>query len=321
MNKTESIKKHVAESKIDSALEELLTIVKDKEQENELIMLKVRYRDIARRERLGLADYSSVAREKNQIVLALLEFLDTLSTPEEGLPVANLNQPGYKKRLALVVGCNQYEYAGELRNPLNDARSIKYKLEQLGFKVILRENPTLREFKMTVDDFGIELKNYDVGLFYFAGHGVQVNGINYLVPVEANLMAERFVEYDCLRADRVLSHMDQHGTDVNIVILDACRNNPFEKSWGRGIAGRGLAVMNAPTGTFIAYATAPGKTASDGDRENGLYTEQLLKEIETKNLTITQLFQRVRKSVISQSNNQQVPWEATSLTSDFYFNP
>ena len=111
---------------------------------------------------------------------------------------------------------------------------------------------------MIVDDFGIELKNYDIGLFYFAGHGVQVNGVNYLIPIDANLRYERAVEYDCVRADRVLSHMENTNNDVNIMILDACRNNPFERSWGRGISGRGLAVMNAPKGSIIGYATSPG---------------------------------------------------------------
>jgi uncharacterized caspase-like protein len=284
-------------------------------------MLTGRYNEITRRERLGIADYDSVARERNRIIMALLEFIDTLPIPKEEARSSESYQPIFGKRLALVIGCNKYEYAGELKNPLNDARLVKNKLEQLGFKVILRENPTLRELKMTVDDFGIELKNYEIGLFYFAGHGVQVNGLNYLVPIEAKLLAERFVEYDCLRADRVLSHMEQNDTEINIVILDACRNNPFERSWGRGITGRGLAMMDAPRGSFIAYATAPGRTASDGEGENGLYTGSLSKEITAKKVPITQLFQRVRKDVMSKSNNQQVPWEATSLTSDFYFNP
>lgn len=319
MNKSENLKKLLVENKIESVLDELISYSKNETQERDIIMLTARYNDLSRKTRIGVVDYETAAIERNKIVNAILylinefDFQNDDRTPKDGF---NGSQA---KRIALVVGCNKYEHAGELKNPLNDAKSMKTKLEKLGFKVILRENPTLRELKMTVDDFGIELKNYDIGLFYFAGHGVQVNGLNYLIPVEANLVAERFVEYDCLRADRVLGHMEQCDTDINIVILDACRNNPFERTWGRGINGRGLAMMDAPKGSFIAYATAPGKTASDGEGNNGLYTEILCENIESENLSITQLFQKVRKSVMSKSNNQQVPWEATSLTSDFYF--
>jgi uncharacterized caspase-like protein len=323
MNTSESLKKLVAENKIEAALDALSSHVTTVEQQDMLAGLGARFNDLSRQTRLGVIDFESATIERNKIVSALLQLINDLDIQSSGeRTIGGLKSNKFGKRLALVVGCNLYEYAGELKNPLNDARVMKEKLEILGFKVILRENPTLRDLKMTVDDFGIELKNsYSVGLFYFAGHGIQVDGHNYLVPVEANLLAERFVEYDCLRADRVLGHMEQCETEVNIVILDACRNNPFERSWGRGMAGRGLAMMDAPQGSFIAYATAPGKTASDGEGENGLYTEFLSQEIGAKNLPITQLFQRIRKGVMGKSNNQQIPWEATSLTSDFYFNP
>lgn len=323
VNTSETLKKLVAENKIEIALDELNKHVGTSEQQDTLVGLGARFNDLSRQTRLGVIDFESATIERNRIITALLQLINELDIPSsDERTIGGLKPDKFGKRLALVVGCNRYEYAGELKNPLNDARVMKEKLESLGFKVILRENPTLRDLKMTVDDFGIELKNsYAVGLFYFAGHGIQVNGLNYLVPVEANLMAERFVEYDCLRADRVLGHMEQCETEVNIVILDACRNNPFERSWGRGLTGRGLAMMDAPRGSFIAYATAPGQTASDGEGENGLYTEFLSREIGAKNLPVTQLFQRIRKGVMDKSNKQQVPWEATSLTSDFYFNP
>jgi uncharacterized caspase-like protein len=321
MNKSEQLKELLSNGKIEAVLDELGNYVQDKEHENELILLSSIYNELSRRIRIGVIDYDTAAIERNKITLSILNFINILKIKPQNIDNQADKRSKFEKRLALIIGCSKYEYAGELKNPINDAYAMKSKLENLGFTTILRENPTLRDLKMVVDDFGIELKNYEVGLFYFAGHGVQVNGLNYLVPIEANLIAERFVEYDCLRADRVLGHMENCGIDINIVILDACRNNPFERTWGRGLTGRGLAMMDAPIGSFVAYSTAPGKTASDGEGNNGLYTELLSKEIETRNLPITQLFQKVRKGVMTKSNNQQVPWEATSLTSDFYFNP
>jgi hypothetical protein len=225
-----------------------------------------------------------------------------------------------ERKLALVIGCNEYEHAGHLANPLNDANDIKEKLVQLGFDVMQVENGTLKQMKIEIDNFGTELEKYDIGLFYFAGHGVQVNGLNYLIPIDANLKNERTVEYDCIRVDRVLSHMEASKNKVNLVVLDACRNNPFERSWGRDLSQRGLAVMEAPKGSLIAYSTSPGKTASDGEGKNGLYTGVLVSEINSVNVSITQLFQKVRKSVMEKSKDEQMPWESTSLTADFYFN-
>jgi hypothetical protein len=225
-----------------------------------------------------------------------------------------------QRKIALVVGCSQYEFSGHLENPLNDAKSVKENLESLGFDVMYAENPNLKELKIGIDDFGTELEKYDVGLFYFAGHGIQVKGLNYLIPVDANLKNERTAEYDCVQVDRILSHMESSKTTVNLLILDACRSNPFERNWGRELGQRGFAVMDAPKGSLIAYSTSPGKTASDGEGKNGLYTGELISEIKSVNVTITQLFQKVRKSVMEKSKDEQVPWESTSLTADFYFN-
>ena len=234
------------------------------------------------------------------------------------------SQRGFKissdqKRLALVIGNAAYQNATSLANPVNDARSIASSLKDIGFEVITVENATLSDMKRKVDEFGLKLKDYDVGLFYYAGHGIQSRGNNYLVPVEANLTTERAVEYDCVRADRVLGFMEEAQSDVNIVILDACRNNPFERSWSRSTAGNGLAFMNAPSGSLIAYATSPGSTASDGSGSNGLYTEALLQELHSPDVTILQMFQRVRARVVDGSSGKQIPWESTSLTGDFYF--
>jgi len=223
-------------------------------------------------------------------------------------------------RKALVIGCSFYQYATPLTNPNNDANGMESILQTLGFEVVKKIDPTQKALKIAIDEFGEKLKGSDVGLFYFAGHGVQVKGLNYLIPVDANLKSEMMVEYDCVEAGRVLVNMENARVSVNIVILDACRNNPFERNWGRGVGQRGLATMNAPKGSLIAYSTAPGSTASDGLRNNGLYTETLLNYIGNKTIPINTMFQKVRLKVMEESKEEQIPWEATSLTADFYFN-
>jgi hypothetical protein len=226
-----------------------------------------------------------------------------------------------ESKFALVIGCSEYNYAGILANPLNDANSIEKKLQGLGFDVMKILNPNQKDLKRIIDDFGDKLKGCDIGLFYFAGHGVQLKGMNYLIPVDANLKTERMVEYDCVEAGRVLGYMEDSKSQVNIVILDACRDNPFERSWGRGISQRGLTTMSAPSGSLIAYSTSPGKTASDGDGANGLYTHSLLEHIGSKQVSVMTMFQHIRKDVMAKSKSEQIPWEATSLTADYFFNP
>jgi len=225
----------------------------------------------------------------------------------------------FEKRLALVIGNSNYEHALNLINPTNDAKEIKLSLKTLGFQVNKFENCTQKIMKKAIDEFGKKLKNYDVGLFFYAGHGVQVKGINYLIPVDADLVNENDVEYDTVRADRVLAKMEYAGSKTNIVILDACRENPFGRSWHRGTKSKGLALMNAPSGSIIAYATSPGDTASDGNNNNGLYTSAILKHIQTPNITIEQMFKRVRSTIMDRSGKKQIPWESTSLRGNFYF--
>jgi hypothetical protein len=224
-----------------------------------------------------------------------------------------------EKKLALIVGNSSYVDGATLRNPTNDARAIDQALKTLGFETIVAEDLTLSQFKKAIDDFGMRLHGYDVGLFYYAGHGIQYKGRNYLIPIDADLKIAQQVEYDCVAADRVLAFMESAQASVNLLILDACRNNPFERSWSRGTQGNGLAFMSAPSGSLIAYATAPGNVASDGDGENGIYTSVLLKHINTPNVTVEQVFKRVRNEVEERTGNTQTPWESTSLKGDFYF--
>lgn len=195
-------------------------------------------------------------------------------------------------------------------------------LRQVGFEVINGTNLNLKQMNDKVREFGDKLKSSGgVGLFYYAGHGIQVNNRNYLIPVEAAIPREDEVDFNALNLDVVLRKMATANNGLNIVILDACRNNPFSRSWSRGEDEGGLAQISAPTGTFIAYATSPDRTASDGDGRNGLYTAQLLKFIKQPNLKIEEVFKQVTIAVDRTSGGKQTPWTSSSLRGEFYFNP
>jgi len=222
-----------------------------------------------------------------------------------------------ERRIALVVGNGAYK-SDPLRNPVNDATDIAGALEGLGFSVSLKTDADQRSMKQAIRAFGKQLRKGGVGLFYFAGHGVQVRGINYLIPTGAQIESEADVEYEAVDAGRVLAQMEEAENSLNIIILDACRDNPFARNFRS--SGRGLAKMDAPTGSILAYATAPGSIASDGPGRNGLYTSALLKHMMTPGLEIGRLFRQVRIDVLGSSGKKQVPWEASSLTGDFYFN-
>ncbi|MBS0011931.1 MAG: WG repeat-containing protein [Bacteroidales bacterium] len=221
------------------------------------------------------------------------------------------------RRLALVIGNSEYKRAGFLSNPENDARDMAETLRILGFETMVYFNVNQNTMKQAIDDFGRRLRQFDTGLFFYAGHGIQVKGYNYLIPVDASLESEADVEFKCVEVGRLLSRMEESGSKVNIVILDACRDNPFERSWTRKAQGQGLAFMNAPSGSLIAYATAPGSTASDGSGKNGLYTSSLLSYMNDPGLTILEVFQKVRSEVRVKSNNRQIPWESTSLEGNY----
>jgi uncharacterized caspase-like protein len=218
-------------------------------------------------------------------------------------------------RIALVIGNSAYKTA-PLKNPTKDARDMAALLQSLGFRVTLKTDVGVKEMEEAVRQFGLDLRQGGVGLFYFAGHGVQVQGNNYLVPVDAKIQSESDVRFECVDAGRVLGKMEDAGNSLNIVILDACRNNPFSR--GFRSADRGLAEMRAPTGSLIAYATAPGSVASDGTGDNGIYTKHLLKALRTPGLPISDVFMRVRMGVVAETAKKQVPWESSSLTGYFY---
>jgi Caspase domain len=224
---------------------------------------------------------------------------------------------GSPKRMALVIGNGAYENAPPLKNPPNDATDIAAVLAKVGFSVEHGVNLTQRQMKAMIRAFGQKLKGGGQGLFYFAGHGIQLHGRNYLIPVDANIQSESDVEDQGVDTNLMLGMMDEAGNGLNVVILDACRNNPFARSFRS--TSNGLAQMDAPSGTLIAYATAPGSVASDGNARNGLYTQELLKNMVVPGLSIEEVFKRVRISVRNSTTGKQTPWEASSLIGDFYF--
>jgi Flp pilus assembly protein TadD len=219
-------------------------------------------------------------------------------------------------RTALVIGNGSYKDS-PLVNPTNDARDVAQALTRVGFEVIHKENLTQSEMKMAIREFGEKLKNGGVGLFYYAGHGMQVEGRNYLIPIGTSLTHENEVEYEAVDVGLVLAQMGRAKNRLNIVILDACRNNPFAQKF-RSVTS-GLASIDAPSGTLIAYATAPGKVARDVEGKNGIYTQELLKVMCLPGLKIEEVFKKVRIAVKDRTSTNQIPWESSSLVGDFYF--
>jgi hypothetical protein len=223
-----------------------------------------------------------------------------------------------ENRFALVIGNGAYP-TSPLRNPVNDAQDMAAALRGVGFDVIHRENVNRSDMRAAVREFSKKIRQGGVGLFYFAGHGIQVDGSNFLIPVDANIEQEYEVADEALNASSVLRAMEDADNQLNIIILDACRNNPFARSFRS--SSRGLAQMSAPTGSIVAYATAPGSVAADGEGRNGLYTKYLLDAMQTPGRTLEEVFKQVRINVVRDTSERQTPWEESSLTGDFYFRP
>ena len=216
-----------------------------------------------------------------------------LSLDSPPLALAASDPDTSNKRIALVVGNAAYK-TSPLRNPVNDARALSLALSQLGFEVQLEENVSQQGFMTALRNFGNRLRETQgVGLFYYAGHGMQIKGGNYLIPVDAAIEAEDEVRYFSIDAGQVLDKMEQAGNRLNIVILDACRDNPFARSFRSKQSG--LAQMDAPSGMLIAFATSPGSVAFDGDGNNGVYTKHLLRNLTLPGLPIELVLKRVRE--------------------------
>ncbi|HMW62432.1 caspase family protein [Accumulibacter sp.] len=222
-------------------------------------------------------------------------------------------------RLALVIGNTRYGQA-PLNNPANDARAIANELQRIGFKLSLRLDASRQQMSEAIDAFCTELaRSRGVGIFYYAGHGAQLAWRNYLIPVDALLDKLADLQTKTIELNSLLAGLKHAKNRMNIIILDACRDNPFGTRLP--IEQPGLSQFDAPPGSLLAYATAPGNTASDGDGVNGLYTESLLREMKVPETRIEDVFKRVRLAVRRRSDGQQIPWESTSLDDDFYFLP
>ena len=220
-----------------------------------------------------------------------------------------------QKRVALLIGNSAYASA-PLVNPANDAADLATALKARGFETVVALNTTKRDITARVRSFADQITPGTVALFYYAGHGMQVRGRNYILPVDAKVQSEGDVVEQGVEIDAVLQRLEGKGAAINLVILDACRNNPFTAA-----KGSGLAAVDAPKGSLVAFATSPGKVALDGKGRNGVYTKHLLANLNAPGMRVEDVFKRVRVGVTEESQGQQVPWENTSLTTDFYFIP
>ena len=231
-----------------------------------------------------------------------------------------------QKRVALIVGNSAYTHAGALANPANDAADMAAALKAVGIEVILGLDLDKRGFDLKVRDFARALSDAETGIFFYAGHGLQVAGRNYLVPVDAQLQNERDLDFEAVALDFVLKQMElERETKTNIVFLDACRDNPLGRNLARNMGtrsasvGRGLAQVQTGVGTFIAYSTQPGNVALDGQGRNSPFTAALAKGVREPGRNLTAVMIDVRKEVLSVTNGRQVPWDHSALTGDFYF--
>lgn len=252
-----------------------------------------------------------------------------------------------EKKFALIIGNSEYQHASQLANPMNDAIDISEVLRTLGFDVDIHVNATHEQMQNAAKAF---IKNLDetkgIGLFFYAGHGTQLEGINYLMPVEANIAEQSEIQNKGFDVAKLLNNMRVANNQTNIIILDACRDNPFSTRASQGqrsmadkptkasdnnqsrglvpatkVVSSGLSKLDAPPNTLIAFATAPGRTADDGHARNSPYTRELLNTLQQEGLSVEQVFKTVRNNVITSSKGKQVPWESSSLVKEFYFKP
>ena len=230
-----------------------------------------------------------------------------------------MQAPPPEERVALVIGNSNYQTAPKLANPGNDAQSVAQLLNSAGFEVTQATDLTRGEMIKVVQDFSSKVGERGprtVAMVYYAGHGVQVAGENYLLPIDAKISSQSDLDGNSLRLVDMMGTLESIPSRMRIVVLDACRNNPFPEA---SDTSRGLAIVDAPNGSIVGYSTAPGMEAQDGDGNHSPYTSAFLNIARVPNLPIEQLFKRVRLEVNHATNGRQTPWESSSLTSDFYF--
>lgn len=220
-------------------------------------------------------------------------------------------------RVALLIGNNNYG-STPLRNAVNDARDLGDALKELGFQVIVRENASRKDMIDAIREFGQAIDGSSTALFFYAGHAMQFKDRNYLIPIDAAMGSEEDVTFFSVEIGQIFDRMDRARTRFNFIILDACRDNPFAASFK--VSSAGLAQMGSPSGTLIAYATAPGSVAADGFGRNGIYTKHILQNIRMPDLPVEIMFKRVREGVERETRRLQTPWDSSSLKGDFTFN-
>ncbi len=251
------------------------------------------------------------------IFLILLIFFNLLADAEYSDRALQLKKMQHEGRVALVIGNANYKRQA-LKNPLNDAWAVKKELENRNFNVFYIENASRRIMIQTIEKFIDALEHSSIGLVYYAGHGVEVNGENFLIPVGANIESEMDIKYEAISMNRLISDMQRTRSRLNILVMDACRNNPYRGAT-RGGASGGLANVEAE-GFFIAFATAPGKVAKDGDGKHGLFTKYFLKYIKKEGMPLREVFHNVRQSVYKESHKEQLPLVRNGIgMGEFYF--
>jgi uncharacterized caspase-like protein len=239
---------------------------------------------------------------------------------EDGRPVVAVSAP----RLALVIGNSNYRTLGKLKNPANDARLMTARLRSLGFEVVEASDLDLAALARQVDGFAgqVEKRGREtVSVVFYAGHGLEENSVNYLVPVSADIRKRADIRSQALSVKQIAEKLAAAHNQLNILIIDACRDNPFPESTGLASATSGLVPMGAIYGVFVASSTASGKAALDGDDDNSPYTKALAETIATPGEKLEDIFKSVRRQVRLATREQQIPWESTSLELDFYFLP
>lgn len=221
-------------------------------------------------------------------------------------------------RTALVIGNASYTQIPALKNPVNDARDVAAKLRSLGFDVTSLVDLDRRGMEQAIREFGRKVRaQKGDALFYYAGHGVERDGRNYLIPLRAEIKDPEDLPYKAVDVGQLLTQLESAKNGVNIIVLDACRNNPYESF--RGIAVSGLASLSGPTGSLIAFSTSPGNVAADGEGRNGIFTKHLLNAMSIPGATLEETFQRVRRDVAKETGRAQIPWSNSSVIGEFYF--
>jgi Caspase domain len=240
------------------------------------------------------------------------------------LPLGSWPTFAQEKRVALVIGNSEYQHTPQLTNPANDASDIAEELTKVGFSVIDRRDLDKAGMDRTLRDFAEALSGAKVGLFFYAGHGIQVGGQNYLVPVDAKLSTPAAVDFEMVRLDLVQRTME-HTTTTNIIVMDACRDNPLARNLARALGtrstqiGRGLSAQESGEGTMISFSTQPGNVALDGDGRNSPFAEALIKHMSTPGEDISTILINVRNDVMQATGRRQVPWEHSAMTARFFF--